>query len=304
VGKDGSWLTNVSRHCTTVVGIKLSLRVGPGSARTILDRTVSGRAFRLSFAIGPTLLRKLPLWFLIVSILTTASITSVVFVLPNFLHAKPDIALTSFPSSPTTLAAEPGRGGVASFTLNVRTVNNFTGIVSARIVGPPLGMSAYFDGSQALNPDAIPMGHSENVTVDLTASVSGNFTLTIDFTSGTLIRSISVPIISQGLGVDFNPSPLTISKGSSANTVVTLQSQNGLSGNVTIDTIPNPPPGVSPMAFSPKVVMLPRGGTVQMTLTIQTFSSASSGSATQYFASEIYGSVIAYRSDSFNYVVQ
>lgn len=246
--------------------------------------------------------RSVPVWLFIIGILATASVTTAVFVLPSLVQAKPDISLMSFPSSPTVLAGGQGQVAGSSFIINVRSANNFTGVVSANIAQPPVGITARFDGNQAVNLDAILLGHSQNVTVDFAATLVGNFTLTLDFTSGALFRSIGVPIISQGLGVTDNPSPLTVARGSSASTVATLHSQNGLTGNITIDTIRMPPPGIAMMTFSPKTVILPRGGTAQMTLTIQAFSSASTGSATQYFDWEVFGSV-EYKTDSITYVV-
>lgn len=245
--------------------------------------------------------KSVPLWLLLAVVLVAIAVTTTVLVLPGLLSPKPDIALSS--PGTTVLAG----GGPSFVPVNVISINKFTGIVSAKILQTPTGMTANFCypngiGNCSMNPDAIPLGTNQTVSVVVSSVQPGNFTLTMGFTSGPLKRSIGIPIIVQGLNSTYSPSPLVVPRGSKGTVIATLQSQNGLSGTITEEDFVFPP-GIN-LTITPKSAQLPAYGQAQVNFTVSIASGAPfPGTANLYFSWILQGSASGAKLTYFVYTI-
>jgi glucose/arabinose dehydrogenase len=85
--------------------------------------------------------------------------------------------------SPATQTILPGASG--AYTVTVTPSNNFTGTVNLSVTGLPAGASASFDPASVQITDATP--RSSTLTIDNSSTTPlGNFTLTVDGTSGSV----------------------------------------------------------------------------------------------------------------------
>ncbi len=218
---------------------------------------------------------RVPLWFLLlISIIATASIISAAFVIPDLVRSKPDFELGVHPASSVILTANE-----EYFPVSIRGINNFSGIVSLKVVPPPEGMSASLSLSTGgMSPDAILLGPDQNLTLDVRAFSWGNYSITLIATSGQLFHSTKVFVVVQSVVFSATSDTITLSRGSTATSQIVLSSRNGLVGNVSLSAGISPHPGeINPglqANVSPSWVILSSSGTVVVILTIQASSTA------------------------------
>ncbi len=75
--------------------------------------------------------KPVPLWVLLVMLIVVASVIAGFVFVPNLLAPKPDFQLKASTKSETLLAHKDG-----SFDVEVTSLNNFTGILSASVNHP------------------------------------------------------------------------------------------------------------------------------------------------------------------------
>jgi hypothetical protein len=167
--------------------------------------------------------KPVPLWVVLIVLIVVASVVAGFVFVPNLLRPKPDFELNASPKSETLLAHEDG-----SFDVGVTSLNNFTGILSAS-VNHPSGLSTFLSV-----PDAIALYHTVTIHVQVLPLMVGNYTVTVAIVSGKISHSVSIPYVVEGLLVGSGPNPLNIPYGSRGNETLTITSQNGFSGNLTI----------------------------------------------------------------------
>jgi hypothetical protein len=167
--------------------------------------------------------KPIPLWVLLIVLIAAASVIAGFVFVPNLLAPKPDFQLNASTKSETLLAREDG-----SFDVEVTSLNNFTGILSAS-VNHPSGLS-----TSLYAPDAIPLYHTVTIHVQVLPLIVGNYSVTVVVVSGKISHSVSVPYVVEGLLVGSGPNPLNIAYGSRGNETLTITGQNGFSGNLTI----------------------------------------------------------------------
>src|SRR5713226_1224998 len=167
--------------------------------------------------------KHIPLWVLLIVLIVAASVIAGFVFVPNLLAPKPDLQLNASTKSETLLAREDG-----SFDVEVTSLNNFTGILSAS-VNHPSGLSTFLYA-----PDAIPLYHTVTIHVQVLPLIVGNYSVTVAVVSGKISHSVSIPYVVEGLLVTSAPRPLNIAYGSRGNETLTITGQNGFSGNLTI----------------------------------------------------------------------
>src|SRR5712691_10650965 len=167
--------------------------------------------------------KPIPLWVLLIVLIAAASLIAGFVFVPNLLAPKPDFQLNASTKSETLLAHEDG-----SFDVEVTSLNNFTGILSAN-VNHPSGLS-----TSLYVPDAIPLYHTVTIHVQVLPLIVGNYSVTVTVVSGKISHSVSVPYVVEGLLVGSGPNPLNIPYGSRGNETLSITGQNGFSGNLTI----------------------------------------------------------------------
>ncbi len=160
----------------------------------------------------------------------------------------------------TIAATSPGpvnAGSSALATVTVTSLDNFGGIVSLTDTVP----SGLACGS--ITPSSVT--GSGTASVSCSASVAGNYTLTITGSSGSLLHSATVVLRFQDFTVTA-ASPTAVNAGQSSASTVTVVAVNGFAGTVTF-TI-TPPPGLTCGSFNPTSIIASGSTTVSCSATV------------------------------------
>ncbi len=139
----------------------------------------------------------------------------------------PDFTISA---NPTSFSVNQGQSGTSS--ISVTAVNGFTGSVSLGATNCPTGASCSF------NPASASPGTPSTMTVATTSSTpGGTYTVTVTGTSGTLSHSttVSVTVVAPAASFTLGASPasLTVRRGSSGSTTISVAGSNGFSGSVS-----------------------------------------------------------------------
>jgi endoglucanase len=178
----------------------------------------------------------------------------------------PDFSHSANPSAVTV-----NRGAGASSMITITRTGGFTGSVALSATGLPAGVTAVF------TPASVT-GMSSTVTFTAsTAATLGPATVTITGTAGGLTRTSTINLtVSEPSTPDFalsaSPSSLTVNRGASGTSTVTIARTGGFTGSVGF-TASGLPAGVS-ATFAP--VSSTGAGT---TLTLAASSTATLGAA-------------------------
>ena len=215
---------------------------------------------------------------LLLAIILTASITAGLTLLPGILGPKPDFAV-SLTSNPLIIFAQNPEGN--STNLVVDSVRNFTGIVSVQWTVPnSLSISL---------PSATPkilLGKTGVSVLSIVGQTVGNYTIVVTASSGTIAHSASLAVRVTNLTMTPNPSSLTISRGSSETSTISLTSINGFdsdlyasSGAYSLDGSGywNVPDATITTNVTPYISTVPPDGTVQAVLSIAVGQSSTVG---------------------------
>jgi hypothetical protein len=140
-----------------------------------------------------------------------------------------DFSVTAAPASQTVTA-----GTGTSYTATVTGSGGFASVVAFSASGLPTGASASFSPASVTG--------SASSTMSLTTSTStpaGTYTLTITGTSGSLVHSTTVTlIVNPAPNPDFtisdSPASITVTRGTTGHTTVTISAVNGFTGTVKL----------------------------------------------------------------------
>src|SRR4029077_4704814 len=147
----------------------------------------------------------------------------------------PDFSIVASPSSLSITA-----GSSATSTITVTSLNAFSGMVTLSATSPN-GLPS------SLNPGTVNIsaGGSASSTLTIASTSStlpGSYTVRITGTSGGLTHSttVTVTITSPGdFAISENPTSQSIPSASERQTVITVTSINGFSGNVNLVASPS-----------------------------------------------------------------
>jgi hypothetical protein len=178
--------------------------------------------------------------------------------------AAPGITSSIAPTSATVTA-----GQSTNFGITLNSQDGATGTVGFQCAGLPSGTACTF---VPVAPTLPANGSvSDTLTVLVISSVAaGSYPFTVSATSGSLSTSVNATLVVQpppSLSGSMSPASATLSVGQSTNFAITLNSQNGATGAVTLQCM-NLPSGTT-CSFNPAAPMLPANGTVSDTLTVQ-----------------------------------
>src|SRR3989454_2558828 len=168
---------------------------------------------------------------------------------------SPDFSISASPSSLSVQA-----GSTSNSTVTLTSLNNFAGTITLSATGSPAGLNL------SLTPATVSLssGGSGTSTLSVGASNPGSYTVTILGTSGSLSHqtTVTVNIATTNVG-DFGmtagPSSMTISRGSSAGSTISLTSMNGFAGTINLSTVVSPTSGPK-TSLSTSSVTLTSGG--------------------------------------------
>src|SRR5215468_10239451 len=138
----------------------------------------------------------------------------------------PDFALSPNPASPTI-----NRGASGTSAITITRSGGFTGGVTLSASGLPSGVTASFNPTSAT-------GTSSMLTLAAsTTATLGAATITVTGTGGGLTRTATISLtVAQPQTPDFslspNPSSLTINRGASGTSAITITRSGGFTGSV------------------------------------------------------------------------
>jgi len=193
------------------------------------------------------------------------------------ISATAPVADFSLTSTPATIALTAGSAG-KQISVNAVPMNGFTGKVAVSIGGLPAGVTAS-PATLTLTP-----GTTQSVTLSAASTAAtGNATLTLTGTSGTLTHSVTVTttISATAPAADFSltlsPASLTLSAGATGTqTRVLATAVNSFSSTVAV-SISGLPAGVT---ASPASLSLTPGTAQSVTLTAASSAAAATSTIT------------------------
>jgi len=175
--------------------------------------------------------------------------------------------LTASQYSLTLQAGQP-----RTITITSASIGGFSGTVNLSTISSS-GLGA------VLNQTTINVNH--NVRLTLTANSAGNYAATITGVAEGESHSIAIAVKIVDFSITAYPTSLTIVKGSSATSIITLTSLNGFSGNVTLSATVSPVVTTGPVVtFTPASLVLTSNGSNTSTLKISTTSNTPKGTYT------------------------
>ncbi len=186
--------------------------------------------------------RPVPLWLFLAGLLLVGSVAAGLTLLPQVLAPKPDFTIDLSPSQ-LTLFTEPGQ--TSGSWISIKSLHGFVGKVSLK-ADAPTGVGVSLNGGGPnydvlLGSDNALLGLNTTAFIAVSAPATGNFTIAVIGTSGSLSHAATLRLIAQDIGVDVNPQSLSLLQGSSVVTNLSLTSQNGFSGSVNLRAVSNFP---------------------------------------------------------------
>jgi len=176
----------------------------------------------------------------------------------------PTITNSITPSSATASVAQ-----AASFSIIVNSISGAAGTVNLQCAALPSGATCAFNPASPTLPANGSV--TDTLTVQVNSSVAaGSYPFTVLATSGSLSSSAAATLVVQILpsfSGTISPTSGTLAVGQSANFNITLNSQNGATGAVTLQCL-NVSSGTA-CTFSPSSPTLPANGNVSDQLTVQ-----------------------------------
>jgi hypothetical protein len=198
-----------------------------------------------------------------------------------------DFSFDAVPASSTTIL----QGQSLGFNLNLTSFQSYMGpvTITAGLVAANASVTNHVTVSPSSSSVTIPPSKSAQATITASSTSStplGLYILTVNATDGTILHSdhLTFRVVSAtppDFTISANPVSLSIPQGTSDISTITLTSQGGLSGSVSIFAYSSDPINLSinPTTTS---VPLPATGTSQFDITM---SAASNAPTKQYTVS-------------------
>jgi len=193
------------------------------------------------------------------SLTTPGSYTILVTGTSGSLSHSVSLSLTVTQSADFTLSSSLPTvnilvGSLGTSTITAASVGGFSGTIS-------LSVSAGAGLTASANPTSLALASGGTATSTLTVSSGtiGNYTVTVTGTSGSLAHSVSVLVIVSDFSISINPSSLSLPRGASGTSLITLTSLNGFTGTVTLSTAVSPTQGPKTSLSSSSVTLTPGG---------------------------------------------
>src|SRR2546425_2114756 len=211
---------------------------------------------------------------------TSGSYTVLVTGTSGSLSHSVSLALTVSQAADFTLASSGSTlnilaGSSGTSTLTATSLGGFSGTISLSVTAGT-GLTA------TVSPTSLVLGSGGTATSTLTVSSGtiGNYTVTVTGTSGSLVHSVSIAVIVSDFSISVNPSSLSLPRGSSGTSLITLTSLNGFTGTVTLSTTVSPTSGPR-TSLSSSTVTLTSGGQTTSTLSVRAQHKTPIGGANQ-----------------------
>ena len=180
------------------------------------------------------------------------------------VNPAPDFGISATPSSQSVV-----QGNGTTYTVTVTPANGFSGTVGFAVSGLPSGASVSFTPSTVSGQGTTTMG-----IATASATSAGSYTLTITGSSGALSHSVAVKLTVNSAGdfsISANPTSLSIVRGHSGTYTVSVAALGGFTGTVSLKVTGLP--GRVTASFNPATV----NGSGSSVLTIRAGSRSRAG---------------------------
>ncbi len=169
--------------------------------------------------------RPIPLWVLLVGILTTASVATAITLGPGLFYNRQDFQVQSELGSVQTF-----RSVVQTVRVFVRSLNGFSGVVSMTVMPSSSNLNAYINVGGA--PSTVLLGTNDTLWVTAGSSIIGNYRVTVTGSSSGVSHSTTIPVVVQDFTASASPNSITVVAGQNASARITISGVNGLEGSM------------------------------------------------------------------------
>jgi len=128
-------------------------------------------------------------------------------------------------------AVQVNSGSAGSSTITITPLNHFSGTIS-------LSSSASTGATTMINTTSL-LGGSGTSTLTFSANAAGNYTVTVNSSSGTLTHTTTVIVQVVDFSIAASPSITTILAGGTGNSTITINGLNGFSGTISLILTPS-----------------------------------------------------------------
>lgn len=189
----------------------------------------------------------------------------------EFLKTTTQSADFAISASPSSLTATSGSS--VSTTIKVDSLNGFTATVNLSASSSPAGPTI------SISPASVTLSSGSSATSSLTVSTqsstpSGTYAITLNGSNGSLSHSTTIPLtVSSGtstgdFSISASPSSVSLIRGSSTTSKITLNSLSGFSGTIQLSMSTSS--GSLRASLSTSSIVLTSGGSATSTLTLRT----------------------------------
>jgi kumamolisin len=183
--------------------------------------------------------------------------------------AQPGFSLSASPSS---VSVVQGNAGSSTITSSVTGGFNTPVVLSAS--GQPAGVTVSF------NPTSITGAGSSAMSITVGSSVAlGTYPITVTGTAGSTVHTTTVTLTVTGINPSYSlgasPTSLTIRRGNSGNSTITVTPSNGFTGTVSLSA--SGQGSRVTVSFNPSSVS---GGSGTSTMNVRVSSRATTGTRT------------------------
>jgi uncharacterized membrane protein len=218
----------------------------------------------------PFLAKKTPLWALVLAVVVTAgSSTMLLLAIPQLSDGTQALRDFSLAASPSSLSVN--QGSMATTTITATSINGFDLSIgmTVAVAGNVASFLLASLSSNVVTPSSYGTGATTLTVTSLTGTPAGTYQITLSSSGGTRSHNIAIAV-SVG-PADFtivaNPSFLTTIQGQFNTTTLTLTSQGGFSGDVSLTV--TAPLAVIGTAGGPSPAHLIPGGSATSAVTVE-----------------------------------
>jgi hypothetical protein len=224
------------------------------------------------------LAKKAPLWSLVLAVLITAgAFTTLMLAVPQLADSSQALRDYSLAASPSSLSMS--QGSTTTTMITASSVNGFDLSIGMTATVPST-MSPFLLAtlsSNAVTPISYGKADTVLTVTALTGTPAGTYQITLTSSGGTRSHTLTIAVTvgPEDFTLLANPSPMIAVQGSFNTSTITVTSEGGFSGNVSLTV--TAPLNIIGVAGGPSPVHLVAGGVATSTVTVEPSSLTTPG---------------------------